>query len=201
MIGMRRIFRPFLILLAIVFLIEAWLWSHLEPIVAWIVSVIPLRRLKAALKRFLEWLPPGAALIAFAVPGLVLFPLKLLAVWLITQKYWLTAGFVFAFAKLVGLGVAAFIFEVTKPQLLKMAWFRWLYERVLIWLAWAHGLTDPIKKRLRRLIRLFAPRRSGRTLRLLWRFRRRHMKPPTHGDDDLDVSARATRVAQTSQAP
>ena len=83
---MRRITRPLLILLAIVFLIEAWLWSHLEPIVAWIVGQIPLRRLKTLLKRFLEWLPPAAALVAFVVPGLLLFPLKLLAVWLITQN-------------------------------------------------------------------------------------------------------------------
>ena len=117
----RRITHPLLILLAIVFLIEAWLWSHLEPIVAWIVGIIPLRRLKALLKRFLEWLPPAAALIAFVVPGLLLFPLKLAAVWLITQNHWFAASAVFLFAKLAGLGVAAFIFEVTKPQLLQMA--------------------------------------------------------------------------------
>ena len=24
-------------------------------------------------------------------------------------------------------------------------WFRWLYEHMLVWLAWAHGLVDPIK--------------------------------------------------------
>ena len=47
---MRRLTRPLLILLAIVFLIEAWLWSHLEPIVAWIVARIPLRALKARLR-------------------------------------------------------------------------------------------------------------------------------------------------------
>ena len=37
---MRRLARPFLILLAIVFLFEAWLWRHLEPIVEWIVAHI-----------------------------------------------------------------------------------------------------------------------------------------------------------------
>jgi hypothetical protein len=54
---MRRVTRPLLILLAIVFLVEAWLWSPLEPVVAWVVGQIPLRRVKALLKRFLEWLP------------------------------------------------------------------------------------------------------------------------------------------------
>ena len=46
---MRRLIRPFLVLLAIIFLIEAWLWRHLEPVVASIVAWIPLRALKARL--------------------------------------------------------------------------------------------------------------------------------------------------------
>ena len=33
------------------------------------------------------------------------------------------------------MGVAAFIFEVTRPKLLQLAWFRWLYEHVMLWLA------------------------------------------------------------------
>jgi hypothetical protein len=32
---MRRLLRPILILLALLFVFEAWLWTHLEPIVAW----------------------------------------------------------------------------------------------------------------------------------------------------------------------
>ena len=40
---LRRLLQPFWVLLAIVFLIEAWLWDHLEPIVARIVAAIPLR--------------------------------------------------------------------------------------------------------------------------------------------------------------
>jgi hypothetical protein len=196
----RRITRPLLILLAIVFLVEAWLWSHLEPVVAWIVGQIPLRRVKAALKRFLEWLPPAAALIAFAVPGLLLFPLKLAAVWLIAQNHWFAASAVFLFAKLVGLGVAAFVFEVTKPQLLQMPWFRWLYGRVLIWLDWAHGLTDPIKERLLQLSRLLKPGRGGRALRLLWRIRRR-MNTAPRGGAGFAVNAEAARAAQSAQVP
>ena len=62
----------------------------------------------------------------------------------------------FGFAKLIGVGVTAFVFEVTRPKLLQMAWFRWLYERVLIGLAWAHGLAAPIRDRIRRLLHCFA---------------------------------------------
>ena len=31
---MRRLLQPLWVLLAVIFLIEAWLWDHLEPIVA-----------------------------------------------------------------------------------------------------------------------------------------------------------------------
>ena len=47
------------------------------------------------------------------------------------------------------LGVTAFIFDVTRPKLLQLAWFRWLYEHMLVWLAKAHALVDPIKPRMR----------------------------------------------------
>ena len=35
---MRRLLRPILILLALLFLLEAWLWTRLEPLVAWCVA-------------------------------------------------------------------------------------------------------------------------------------------------------------------
>lgn len=44
---MRRLLQPLWVLLALIFLLEAWLWDHLEPIVARIVALIPLRAIKA----------------------------------------------------------------------------------------------------------------------------------------------------------
>src|SRR5262249_34008816 len=196
---MRRLARPLLVLLAILFLVEAWLWSHLEPIVAWIVRQVPLRRLKRRLRIVLEWLPPSAALIVFVVPGLLLFPFKVLAVWLITQKHLLLAGCIFGFAKLVGLGVAAFIFEVTKPQLMQLAWFRWLYDRVLVWLAWAHGLVDPIKRRFRKLMHILSPAHINRALRLLRRVRRR--MHPARREARPSFRADVSSAARSAQSP
>lgn len=170
---MRALTRPLLVLLAVIFLIEAWLWTRLEPLVEWVVARIPLRALKRRVAMAIDHLSPPAALIVFVVPAVLLFPLKLLTIWLIAHKQLVLAGLVFTFAKLAGLGVSAFIFEATRPKLLQMAWFRWLYDRVLAALAWAHGLVDPIKQRIRRVLRVFAPRNASRTLRLLWRIRSR----------------------------
>jgi hypothetical protein len=170
---MRRLLRPLLILLALVFLFEAWLWEHLAPVVAWIVARIPLRELKARIATAIESLPPAATLVVFIIPVLLLLPLKFLGLWMLAHGYWLGALVVLAIAKMVSLGVTAFIFDVTRPKLLQLAWFARLYDRVLVWLAWAHALVDPVKVQLKRTFHIFAPKRAGRTMRLLMRIRRR----------------------------
>jgi hypothetical protein len=38
---MRRWLRPLWVILALLFLLGAWLWDHLEPIVARVVDLIP----------------------------------------------------------------------------------------------------------------------------------------------------------------
>ena len=170
---MRRLLRPFLVLLALVFLFEAWLWSKLAPIVAWVVGCIPLKGFKIWLATSIERLPPAATLVVFIVPFILLLPLKVLEGWFFVHRNWLGAIATLIVAKLLGLGVTAFIFEVTRPKLLQLAWFRWLYEHVMVWLAWAHGLVDPVKRRLKIWFRLLSPQRAGRALRLFRRIRRR----------------------------
>jgi hypothetical protein len=173
---MRRLFRPLLVLLALVFLFEAWLWTHLAPVVAFIVARIPFRAMKAAIVSWIDGLPPAATLVVFIVPVLLLLvPLKFLEVWTLVHGYWVSAIAVLVFAKLIGVGVCAFMFDITRPKLLQLAWFRRLYDRVITWLDWAHAVTDPIKQRLRSYFRMWAPSNAGRTLRLLLRIRR-HMQ-------------------------
>jgi len=65
---MRLLTRPFWVVIALAFLLEAWLWDHLEPIAARIVAVFPLRRLKRKLAEWIEHLPPTATLVVFALP-------------------------------------------------------------------------------------------------------------------------------------
>jgi hypothetical protein len=170
---MRRLLRPVLILLALLFLFEAWLWTHLEPIVAWAVASIPLKRLKARIAAAIERLSPSATLIVFTVPLLVLFPLKFLEFWLLAHRHWLAAVLALVAAKLLGLGVTAFVFGAARPKLLQMPWFARFYDWVMWLLARAHALVDPLKERIRIWLRLLAPGRSGRAMRLFRRIRRR----------------------------
>jgi hypothetical protein len=169
---LRRLLQPLWVLLAIVFLVEAWLWDHLEPIVARAVAAIPLRAFKQWLADRVDTLSPAMTLIVFIVPVLPLFPLKLVGLWLLTHEYWASAVFTILFAKFLGVGVTAFIFDVTRPKLLEMGWFEKLYEFILALRARAKELVDPIKARIVELIRGDGDGWSARTFRLIQRFRK-----------------------------
>ena len=169
---LRRLLQPVWVLLAIIFLIEAWLWDHLEPIVARVVAAIPLARFKQWLTERVDALPPAMTLIVFAVPIIPLFPLKLMGLYLLTHEYWLSGVSTFLFAKLLGVGVTAFVFDVTRDKLMEMRWFERLYDLVMKLRAKAAELVDPIKQRIRELIAGNGEGWSSRTLRLIQRFRK-----------------------------
>jgi len=169
---MRRLLQPVWVLLAVVFLIEAWLWDHLEPIVARVVALIPLRAFKAWLAERVDTLSPAMTLIVFLVPVIPLFPLKLVGLWLLTHEYWLAAFVTIVFGKFLGVGVTAFIFDVTRSKLLEMRWFERLYELILALRAKAAALVDPVKRRIRDILRGDGDGWSSRMLRLIQRFRK-----------------------------
>jgi hypothetical protein len=150
---MRRLLRPLWILLALVFLFEAWLWENLRPIVGWIVDRIRWETLKARVAQWIDHLPPAATFLVFLVPVVLLLPLKIVGLWMLAHGSWLGAMATLAIAKVISMGVTAFIFDVTRPKLLQLAWFRWLYDHVIVWLEKAHALVDPIKAELQAWLR------------------------------------------------
>lgn len=142
---MRRLLRPLWILLALIFLLEAWLWDRVEPIISRVVALIPLPAFKKWLAAQIDHLSPGATLIVFAVPLVALFPLSLVEAWLLAHKYFVSATILIVFQKVLGVGLIAFVFDLTRDKLLRMDWFRRLYEIVLDLRARATALVAPFK--------------------------------------------------------
>lgn len=180
---MRRILRPVLVVLAIIFLIEAWLWDRLQPVVAAIVARIPLESVKRWLAETIHTLPPPLALLVFLVPVLILFPLKLLAVWLLAHGAFVSAAGVFIVGKLAGVGVTAFVFDAARDRLLQMGWFHALYDTVMAWRDYAHALIDPIRRRIEAQMRLLLPAQSRRAIGLWKRVRR--LRRRMHADEAM----------------
>jgi hypothetical protein len=138
-----------------------------------LVAFIPWRGLKAALVRRIDGLSPQMTLAVFAAPFFLLIPVKFLEVWLIVTHQWIAAAVVLVLAKLLGVGLTAFIFEATKDKLLQMAWFRRVYDFFLWARAWAHQKVDPIARRLRKWRQVLRHLHSGRLAVRFLRIRRR----------------------------
>jgi hypothetical protein len=72
---MRRVRHFLLVLLALLLLAEAWLWEKLAPIVAFLVALLPLARIKSGVAVAVAGLSPPATLFVFIVPVILLLPL------------------------------------------------------------------------------------------------------------------------------
>jgi len=121
----RLLAAPFVILAAAVILIEDWLWEDLARLAAAIGGLPILRSVEA----FIASLPPYPALLFFATPALLLVPLKLVALFFISHGQATIGVLTIIAAKFVGTALVARIFILTRPQLLQIGWFAWVYER------------------------------------------------------------------------
>jgi hypothetical protein len=111
--------------------LEEWLWDGMLAAMAWLGKLPPIRWIESGLAK----LPPYAALIAFAIPVLVLLPFKLFAFWLMARGYHLLGVQVFIVAKIIGTALLARIFALTKDALMRIIWFAKLYTWFITWKA------------------------------------------------------------------
>lgn len=135
----RRILTPPLVVLAALWmLVEEYLWVHLHDLVARLARLPAIARLEARIAA----LPPYGAMVLFAVPTAMIFPIKLFALYLIAAGHALTGCAVIVAAKVIGTAVVARLFELCRPQLLTVAWFRRLHD-------WVLRLRDTLYARIR----------------------------------------------------
>lgn len=145
----QRLIRAFWFVLAVLFLIESWLWDNVKLALVYLARELGLARLEARLREFIAGLSPYATLAVFAVPALTILPLKLLAVGAIAHGHVVFGLVVIFAAKTLALGVTSFLFDMSRDKLLQLQWFEWLFALVLRIRAWAHELVEPVRRRLR----------------------------------------------------
>lgn len=134
----RIIAAPFVLLAAIVILLEDWLWDDLARIAA-AIGRLPIFH---QLETFIIWLPPYPSLLLFGIPSMLLFPVKFASLYLMAHGQPVLGFLVAATAKLIGTALVARIFNLTKPKLLQINWFAFLYERLT---AFKKRIYDAIK--------------------------------------------------------
>lgn len=126
---LRLLWRALRVLLlaiaALVIAIEEWGW---RPLTAWAARLgrwPPIARLEDLIRAA----SPRAALVLFLVPAVMLFPIKVLALWLIHLGHQALGVTVIIAAKALGTALVGRLFIITEPQLIRFAWF----ARALAW--------------------------------------------------------------------
>jgi len=117
------------VLAALILLFEEWGWKPLSDLLAQLSRFKPWARFE----QWIALLPPYGALAVFALPAVVLFPLKLVSVWLLANGFYAWAGALFIAAKIASTAFLARIFLLTKPALMRIGWFARAYNWVMPW--------------------------------------------------------------------
>jgi hypothetical protein len=122
----RIIAAPFVFVAAIFIILEDWLWDDLARFAAAIGRLPVFHQIES----FIIWLPPYASLLLFGLPSLLLFPVKFASLYLIAQGQPVWGFLIAAAAKIIGTALIARIFNLTKPKLLTINWFAFLYKHM-----------------------------------------------------------------------
>ena len=141
----HRLKHALLTFAALIFLVEAWLWDKTIALGRWAVDLAPWQEFKEAVVRQIQRLPPYGALPLFLIPVVVIEPLKFVAMTQIAHGHFMRGLFTFIILKFVGVGLIAFIFDLTREKLLAIDWFARFYEWVIKWRDIAHDFIEPYK--------------------------------------------------------
>lgn len=121
-------------LLAIILVVEEWLWDALSAFGHFLISLLRLEDFE----RWLSQVSPNVALIAFMIPVLIVTPINLAAFALLAHGLILQGVLLEFVAKLLGTLLVSRVFALTKRQLLTFRILAFVYSTIMAWLGWAH---------------------------------------------------------------
>ena len=167
------------VLAALFIFVEEWLWVRLTEAMARVARWPVIRWLEERLAR----LPAWAAILCFFLPGILLLPVKIAALFLVGRGHVVAGVGVIVLAKVLGTAVVARFFTVCRPVLMGVSWFRaghdWLirmkqllYARLKAMPTWQQAVT--LKNRAKRWLATIKPGLIARRWRAIGdRLRRR----------------------------
>ena len=126
--------RLLLSILAVILLVEEWLWDVFTDLDRCLTPWLHLERLE----RWLAQAHPWVAMAVFLAPIALAVPVELAALALSADGQ-IVAGMALLIAdKLFSTLVVTWIFAATREQLMSFAWFAVVYNTITSWLRWAH---------------------------------------------------------------
>ena len=123
-------------ILAVLLLVEEWLWDALTVLSHRLFSWLGL----AGFERWLANSAPEVAMAAFMLPIALVVPVKFFAILLFAHGQIIQGLALIVAAKLFATLLISRMFSITRKQLLTFRWFAALYSTITGWLDWAHKI-------------------------------------------------------------
>jgi uncharacterized membrane protein len=136
-------------LFALALLFETWIWNRLNAVLRAIVAIIPWTKLKARIAAAIDLLPAPAALLLFGIPLVFVEVMSFFSVVLFATGHFIMGAVAYVTIKILGLGLVAAIFDLTRDKLMTMKGFVYAYEKVMAFHDYAHHLVEPYKQAAR----------------------------------------------------
>jgi len=92
--------------------------------------------------RFEAWLvtlPPWAAVVAFAMPSIIILPVKVSALWFAAHHRFALATAAVVLGKILATAILARLYRILRPTMMTLRWFAWADTKFFHWRDWAYA--------------------------------------------------------------
>ena len=92
--------------------------------------------------RFEAWLmtlPPWAAVLAFALPSIIILPVKVSALWFAAHHRFVVATGSVVLGKILATAILARLYRILRPTMMQLRWFAWADTKFFAWRDWAYA--------------------------------------------------------------
>jgi len=92
--------------------------------------------------RFEAWLvtlPPWGAVLAFALPSIVILPVKVSALWFAAHHRFALATASVVLGKILATAILARLYRILRPTMMQLRWFAWADTKFFAWRDWAYA--------------------------------------------------------------
>ena len=125
----RPISRPLILVFALVFLFETWVWDFAVRALGWIAERIPWQKIRRATKDVINRLPAIVAVLLFGVPVIAMEAGSAFAVVFAALGHVVLGTLLYGLMKLFGVTLIAVIYDLTEEKLMSLPWFVWLHGK------------------------------------------------------------------------
>ena len=140
------------IILAVVFIIESWLWVHVRGWLRGLNRILGLDVFDLWLRKWAETHSPYAALSLFLIPAALILPVKIFALASIAKGRFVIGLFSVLLAKIIALGTVSYLFDLLRNKLLEISWFKYCYMLALRIRLWSKRLLAPLRSQISSIV-------------------------------------------------